>query len=164
MQASVKRKLRVDQPAGVANVDESEQFLDQVLSGISESEVISIFFPLLRRALVVDTRCEAATAPMVRIMPQAKSMEERISSIEKLRPGLGKIQSILGIPWMRSVRTLRDHGVKTSLVQRLAQAGVPVGHAAQQVDDAIDHLWRIERLGFERMIRGEGYSTIWSAN
>jgi hypothetical protein len=101
---------------------------------------------------------------MVRIMPQARSMEERISSIEKLRPSLGKIESILGIPWMRSVRALRDHGVKTSLVQRLAQVGVAPSHAAKQIDDAIDHLWRIERLGFERMIRGDGYSTIWSAN
>ena len=146
------------------DMDESEQFLDQVLSSIAESEVVSIFFPLLRRALVVDTRGEADAAPMVRVMPQAKSMEERISSIEKLRPSLGKIQSILGIPWMRSVRALRDHGVKTSLVQRLVQAGVHAGQAAKEVDDAINHLWRIERLGFERMIRGEGYSTIWSAN
>src|SRR5688500_2165586 len=146
------------------NVDDSEQFLNQVISGISESEVISIFFPLLRRALVVDTRHEDETLPMVRVMPQAKSMDERIASIEEMRPGLGKIQSILGIPWMRSVRGLRDHGVKSSLVQRLIDAGVSPGQAARQIDGAITHLWRIERLGFERMIRGEGYSTIWSSN
>lgn len=150
--------------AEVDDVDHSEQFLDHVISGISESEVISIFFPLLRRSLVVDTRREAGTPHMVRVMPQAKSMEERISSIEMLRPGLGKIHSILGIPWMRSVRSLRDHGVKSSLVQRLTNAGVPVGLAGKQVDEAIDQLWRIERLGFERMIRGKGYSTLWSAN
>ena len=150
--------------AEVNDVDQSEQFLDQVITGISESEVISIFFPLLRRSLVVDTRHEAETLPMVRVMPQAKSMEERIASIEKLRPSLGKIHSILGIPWMRSVRSLRDHGVKSSLVQRLATAGVPVGLAAKQVDEAIEQVWRIERMGFERMIRGEGYSTLWTAN
>ncbi len=150
--------------AEVNDVDQSEQFLDQVISGITESEVISIFFPLLRRSLVVDTRREAGTPHLVRVMPQAKSMEERIASIEKLRPGLGKIHSILGIPWMRSVRSLRDHGVKSGLVQRLATAGVPVGLAGKQVDEAIDQLWRIERMGFERMIRGEGYSTLWSAN
>ena len=145
-------------------MEESEQFLEQVLSSIAEAEVISIFFPLLRRALVVDTRSEPGTRPLVSVMPQAKSMEDRIASIEKLRPDLGKIQSILGIPWMRSVRALRDHGVKSSLVQRLTQAGVPAGQAAKEVEDAISQLWRIERLGFERMIRGEGYSTIWAAN
>ena len=150
--------------AEVDDVDQSEQFLDQVITGISESEVISIFFPLLRRSLVVDTRREAGTPHMVKVMPQAKSMEERISSIEELRPGLGKIHSILGIPWMRSVRSLRDHGIKSSLVQRLTTAGVPAGLAAKQVEDAIDLIWRIESMGFERMIRGEGYSTLWTAN
>ncbi len=67
--------------AEVQDMDQSEQFLDQVITGISESEVISIFFPLLRRSLVVDARREDGTPHMVRVMPQAKSMEERISSI-----------------------------------------------------------------------------------
>lgn len=145
-------------------MDDSDQFLGQVLSGISESEVISIFFPLLRRALVVDIRHDEQTSPLVRVMPQAKSMEERIRSIEKLRPQLGKVQSILGVPWMRSVRGLREHGIWNSLAGRLTQAGVPAGTAEKQINDAIEQLWRIERLGFERMIRGEGYATVWSSN
>lgn len=145
-------------------MDNNEQFLSQVLSGISESEVISIFFPLLRRALVVDARYDVETPHMVRVMPQVRSMEERITGIEKLRPRLGKVHSILGIPWMRSVRGLKEHGVKASLVRRLGDAGVPPAVAGKQIDEAIEHLWRIERLGFERLIRGDGYSTMWSSH
>src|SRR5436190_22927720 len=93
------------------NMDEDDQFLNQVLSGISEAEIVTIFFPLLRRALVIDTRHDVETAQMVRVMAQVGSMEERISVIEGLRPQFGKVRSILGIPWIKSIHTLREQGV-----------------------------------------------------
>lgn len=145
-------------------MDEDEQFLGQVLNEISEAQIITIFFPLLRRALVVDTRRDDETGHLIQIMPQVHSMEERISSIQKLRPQLGKIHSILGIPWMRSVRSLRDHGIRDKLIKRLSTSGVPLTTAEKQVGDALEQLWRLERLGFERMILGVGYSTLWAAN
>jgi hypothetical protein len=49
---------------------DEEAFMSQMLAGISESDVISIFFPLLRRALVVDVRHDDDVKPMVRVMPQ----------------------------------------------------------------------------------------------
>jgi hypothetical protein len=143
-------------------MDGDEQFLSQVLSGIAEAEVITIFFPLLRRAIVVDVRHDEASGPMVRVMPQVNSMEERIRGIEKLRPGLGKVRSILGVPWMKSVRLLGDHGVTERLVARLAESGLSRNDARAAIEGAVEQLWRLERIAFVRMIRGEGFRTIWT--
>lgn len=144
-------------------MDEDDQFLSQVLSGIAEADIITIFLPLLRRALVVDTRQDELSSQFVRVMPQARSMEERIYSIEKQRPNLGKIRSILGIPWIKSVRELRECGIIDRLVERLASAGMPAQKASSLVRDAVQQLWGLEQMAFSHMIRGEGYSTIWAA-
>lgn len=142
---------------------EEDQFLSDVLSGISESEIITIFFPLLRRAVVIDTRQNEHGGQMIKVMPQVSSMEERIAIIERMRPEFGRIQSILGVPWMKSVRNLREHGVTARLVERLIQSGMPRPAAESMLDRAIAQLWRLERIHFKRMIRGEGYATIWAA-
>jgi hypothetical protein len=144
-------------------MDEEEQFLGQVLTGIAEADVISIFFPLLRRALVIDARSGPEARPMVSVMQQASSMEERIHGIERMRPELGKIRSILGIPWMKSVRLLGEQGVTECVVDRLVRAGVSAQDAKSSVAQALDQLWGIERLAFERVIRGAGYTTLWTA-
>ncbi len=144
-------------------MDEDDQFLSQVLSGIAEAEIITIFLPLLRRALVVDTRQDELSSQFVSVMPQAKSMEERIHSIEKQRPHLGKVRSILGIPWIKSVRELRECGITERLVARLSDAGMPPQRASSSVRGAIEQLWGLEQLAFTHMIQGEGYATIWAA-
>ncbi len=145
-------------------MDNEDQFLSQVLSGISEAEVVTIFFPLLRRAMVIDARTDDQNAFMVKVMPQVNSMEERIRSIEKLRPQLGKVRSILGVPWMKSVRRLDEHGVTRMLVDKLVSAGATYGEADEAVQGAANQLWRLEKMAFVRMIRGEGFSTLWTAN
>ncbi|MDQ3705268.1 MAG: hypothetical protein M3437_08620 [Chloroflexota bacterium] len=143
-------------------MDNEDQFLSQVLSGISEAEVVTIFFPLLRRAMVIDARGNEQSAYMVKVMPQVNSMEERIRSIEKLRPQLGKVRSILGVPWMKSVRRLDEHGVTRMLVDKLVSAGATYGEADAAVKAAAEQLWRLEKMAFVRMIRGEGFKTLWT--
>ncbi len=142
-------------------MDEEEEFMRQVLVGIAESDVISIFFPLLRRALVVDTRHDETTPQLVKVMPQVTSMEQRIAGIERLRPQLGKVRSIQGIPWIRSVRGLQDLGIIEQVAGRLVEGGMAPGVAAAALKEATDYLWRLESLSYVRMIRGEGFKTIW---
>lgn len=145
-------------------MDNDEAFMSQMLAAITESDVISIFFPLLRRALVVDVRRDADSPPTVRVMGQVNSMDERIASIERERPSLGKIRSILGVPWLKSVRDLEAAGVIDSLVRRLADAGVSPEAGRSQIRKAIDTLWGVERLAFVSLIRGEGYRTLWTSD
>jgi hypothetical protein len=144
-------------------MDNEDAFLNQMFAAITEADVISIFFPLLRRALVVDVRHDTDTPPMVRVMTQVGSMEERIASIEGERPGLGKIRSILGVPWLKSVRDLDEGGVVDSLVGRLSEAGMPAEVGSAQIRKALKSLWGIERLAFVSLIRGEGYKTLWTS-
>ena len=145
-------------------MDDNDQFLNQVLAGISEAEIVTIFFPLLRRALVIDTRHDVDTAQMVRVMPQVGSMEERIAVIEGLRPQFGKVRSILGIPWIKSVNTLAEQGVVEQLEKRLSDSGMPLLKARMAVSEALAELTRIEHRAYVSMIMGEGYQTLWSAS
>jgi hypothetical protein len=145
-------------------MDDDDQFLNQVLSGIAEAEIITIFFPLLRRALVIDTRHNDQASQMVRIVPQVGSMEERISVIEQMRPQFGKVRSILGIPWIKSVGSLREQGVADRLATRLAESGMPPSKAQTAVGEAVGQLRRVEHRAFVSMIVGDGYQTLWSAN
>src|SRR5205823_8977453 len=100
---------------------------------------------------------------MVRVMAQVASMEERIAVIERLRPEFGKVRSILGIPWIKSVYGLREQGVADQLIKRLCDAGMLQRQAQAALDDAIRELWQVEHRAFVAMIRGEGYQTLWSA-
>ncbi len=144
-------------------MDEDDQFLNQVLSGISEAEIITVFFPLLRRALVIDTRHDAEVGHMVTVLPQVSSMEERIAVIERLRPQFGKVRSILGIPWIKSVGSLREQGVTERLVTRLAESDLSGAHSREVINDALRELLKVEHRAFAALIRGEGYQTIWTA-
>ncbi len=143
-------------------MNDEENILRETLSDIAEAETITLFFPLLRRAIVIDTRHDEANAQMVKVMAQANSMEERIRAIEQLRPQLGKVRSILGIPWMKSVRELDEQGITTELVRRLASTGMDERSARRSVDRAVKELWSLESMAFARMIRGQGFKTLWS--
>ena len=145
-------------------MDRDDQFLSQVFSAITEADVISIFFPLLRRALVIDLRNAPEVPPVIKVMGQVNSIEERITSIEEMRPGMGKIRSILGVPWLKSVRTLEEVGITEGLVERLSQAGMSRSESSAAIRKSIDHLWKIEVMAFKGLIRGEGYKTLWTAN
>jgi hypothetical protein len=144
-------------------MDDDDQFLSQVISGIAAAEIITIFFPLLRRALIVDTRHDDNNLHMVSVMPQVRSMEERISTIERLRPQLGKVQNIMGIPWIKSVNSLRENGITDQIVKRLIDADMPAFQASEAMQKAMQDLWWVEHRAFVSMIRGEGYQTIWSS-
>ena len=48
--------------------------IDEVLRNVQEAQVMSIFFPSFRRALIIDTRSNADDGPMVRLMPMALSL------------------------------------------------------------------------------------------
>src|SRR5437868_3239899 len=143
---------------------DDDQFLNQVLSGIAEAEIITIFFPLLRRALVVDTRHNDNIGHMVGVLPQVGSMEERIAVIEGMRPQFGKVRSILGIPWIKSINSLREQGVVERLVERLSDSEMSASAAQERVREAIAQLAQVEHRAFIALIRGEGYQTLWSSS
>lgn len=140
---------------------DEEQFLIQVMLHIDEAEVMTVFFPLLRQALVVDARSDYDTPPLMRVMPQVNSMEERVMTIERLRPQMGRIRGILGIPWMKSVNSLVEAGIIERIERRLIAAGMSEAQAAQVCAKAAQELRIAEYREMVALIRGDGYETVW---
>ena len=144
-------------------MESRDEFITQVLSTIDEAEVLTIFFPNLGRALVVDARRNYEEGPLVKVVGQVNSMEERMAAIEKMRPGLGRVRSIAGIPWAKSIRTLQENGVMARLEQRLSSAGENPYEATYACDTAFKKLQELERQQWISVIKGKNslYKNIW---
>jgi len=136
--------------------------IDEVLRNVQEAEVMSIFFPSFRRALIIDTRSNTDDGPMVRLMPMASSPQDRVRSIRKLRPGFPRLQNLTLIPWQRYVDSLVNLGVWEKIVKRIEESGDP--KAIQACDAALTELRRLERQELVAAISGDNYQTIWSAS
>ena len=85
--------------------------IDGMMQSIDDADVVSVFFPAFRKALVVDPRRNAHAGPMVRIMPMAASPQERIRTLRRLRPGFPRVRNLAVIPWTRYVNSLVDLGL-----------------------------------------------------
>ena len=136
--------------------------IDEVLRNVQEAQVMSIFFPSFRRALIIDTRSNADDGPMVRLMPMASSPQDRVRSIRKLRPGFPRLQNLTLIPWQRYVDSLVNLGVWEKIVKRIEESGDP--KAIQACDAALIELRRLERQELVAAISGDNYQTIWSTS
>lgn len=137
-----------------------EYDLDEALRGIDTAEVMSVFFPTLRRAVVIDTRHDDKTGPMVIVLPMVASPEERLRSIRRLRPNLPQVNSLTLIPWPRYVASLVRLGVWGRIVKRFEGSGHTEAVAA--CESALAELERLEKAELAAVVRGENYHTIWS--
>ena len=91
-------------------------------------------------------------------------------------PAPGRAESG-GARWVRQIATertsiriyfgavgdLEEAGLVNRLIERLDQAGMHPAESAPALRGAIDQLWKIERMAFVGLIRGEGYKTLWTA-
>ncbi len=134
--------------------------LGEVMKSVENAEVISIFFPRLRKSLIIDTRFTVEDGPLIKVVPIARSVEDRLRSLKRLRPSFPKPADVAVIPWIANVDSLIHLGVWDRIVHRFvdsAQKGAV--KACSQV------LWELRLLEREEMtavIMGEGYHTLWS--
>ena len=68
--------------------------LAEVTRSIEGAEVITLFFPLLRKTLLIDMRFDVEDDPMVRVVPMVSGPEERVQTIRKMRPNFPKPERI----------------------------------------------------------------------
>ena len=136
-----------------------ETDLQEVLRAVDYAEVFVIFFPLLRKSLVIDTRGDMENPPLVRLMPQVGSPQERYRVVRRLRPHFPRLEQMPTIPWHKYVRSLHSMGVVDRIRSRLAQFGDQESVAA--LYKATDELLRLERLELASVIQGDNYRTIW---
>ena len=94
-----------------------------VIQNIERAEVMSVFFPTFRRALIVDTRYKDNVGPMVRLMPMARSPQDRMRSIRRARPEFPRPTNLTLVPWQRYVGSLISSGVWDKILDRLEESG-----------------------------------------
>ena len=135
--------------------------IDGMLRSIDNADVISIFFPSFRMALVVDPRSNARHGPLVQVAPMAASPQERLRLIRRQRPGLPRVRNLAVIPWTRYVDSLVGLGLWDKIIDRLDESGDR--DAIMQCDRALDELREMERTEHVNAIIGKNYHTIWSA-
>lgn len=134
--------------------------IEEILRSIETAEVISFYFPRLRKTLLVDTRTTDDDPPMVRLVAMATSPEARFRSLRRLRPHLPKPQAITLIPWPRYVESLVTLGVWDRLLKRLSHAGHP--EVIRACEAILDELRRREQEEAVEAIRGDYYRTLWA--
>lgn len=134
--------------------------VSEVQDSLASAEVISIFFPLLQKVLLIDTRHNATEGPMVRVAAVAASMEHRIRSLRRMRPRFDRPQTITLIPWPKYVDTLLNMGVWDLIAGRLRGTGHP--EAIEQGTRALKRLRRLEQNEVLAAISGTGYETLWA--
>lgn len=131
----------------------------EVNKNIDFAEVIALYFPLLRKTLLMDLRTNDVDGPMIRVVPMANTSEERFQSLLKMRPRFGRPDSITIIPWPKYARTLVDLGIWERIVRRFAEAGSP--QSVRDCDRCYRELSKLESEELRRAVTGENYETIW---
>ena len=135
--------------------------LEEIGRNIDSVDVISIFFPLLRKTLLLDTRLDIEDGPMVKVVPMLDSVEERFKSLKRLRPRLPRPDSITVIPWPKHVSSLKRLGIWAKIVQRIATTGRK--DATVVCDKCYQDLLELDNAELAAVIKGDSYYTLWQA-
>lgn len=131
--------------------------IEAVHQNVREAEVVALYFPMLRKTLLVDTRSNDHVDPMVCVVDMVQNAGERFRSLRKLRPQLPRPQSITLIPWVLRVASLRETGVWADLMMRLQDYGECLESAA----DCLDQLDLLEQNELQQALTGKNYRTLW---
>lgn len=131
--------------------------MDAVHQNVQEAEVVALYFPMLRKTLLVDTRSNDHVDPLVRVVDMVQDAGERFRSLRKLRPQLPRPRSITLIPWVLRVSSLRQTGVWADLTARLSEYGECLDAAAA----CLDELELLERIELQQALSGENHRTLW---
>ena len=134
--------------------------LDTVIHHVENADTFSIFFPILRRALVVDLREAPGQGPLIRVMPMARSAADRIRSLKRQRPQLPRPTEVIAIPWATYVENVVSSGVWGRLLRRLESGNRE--DAIRTANACLEDLRRYERHEIGALIRGDQYQTIWA--
>ncbi len=135
--------------------------LEEVMTNIDTAEVMSLFFPAFRKAVVIDTRSNDEEGAMVRILPMAASPQERLRTIRKLRPTFPRLRTLTLIPWPRYVESLVSMGVWDRIVDRVRDGGHH--EVLAECDAVLAELRGLEQSELAAVVRGENYHTLWAA-
>ena len=135
--------------------------IGEVQRAIDVGEITALYFPLLRKTLLMDTRTTAVDGPMIKVVPMASSPEERFRELVRMRPRLPKPESINIVPWPKYVASLVRLQVWDHIVRRYLEIGPP--NVVKKCEECLQELHTFEQDELRRAITGERYETLWDA-
>lgn len=133
--------------------------IGEVQRAIDVGDITALYFPLLRKTLLMDTRTTGVDGPMIKVVPMASSPEERFRDLVRMRPRLPKPESINIVPWPKYVASLVRLEVWDHIVRRFLEIGPP--EIVKRCEECLEELKRLEREELRRAITGDNYETLW---
>jgi hypothetical protein len=130
-----------------------------VQRAIATADVLSIFFPWLGKALILDARHRRDTPPAVFADGMVNSAEERLRRISRRRPQLPAVERLTALPWPAATGSFLDSGAYDQLVRRLYQLGF--GELESDCRRALAELQRAERRVKLSYVRGDHCRTVY---
>lgn len=134
--------------------------LDEVLKNIDSADVISIYFPILRKTILIDTRFTEEDPPMIRIVPMVTTPEERHRVLRRLRPHFPRPKAITVVPWPKYVESLVRLGIWRKVLERFVYSGHK--EAVQACNQVLEEMYELEMEELSAVITGENYHTMWA--
>lgn len=134
----------------------------KIINALGEAEVMSIFFPRVGKALIVDTRHNAEHGPVMLIDEMVGSADERLQSVRRLRPEFTELAQLTLAPWMGSTRAFAEQGILDAIVARFHAMGFH--DAADEALIVFQRLCRHEMHVMRDLIGGDAQTThtIWA--
>ena len=134
--------------------------MERIASSIRDSEVLCVYFPMLRKTLLVDFRSIPEDPPIIRLVPMARNPEERMRYLRRMRPSLPRPHVVGVIAWPRLVGSLLRMGVFDQIKDRLNKLGDEL--ASSIYEKAMRELQQLERAELAAVVRGDNYHTVWA--
>ncbi len=127
-----------------------------LLRNIAEAEVVSLYFPHLGRALVVDLRHDETDPPLIVIDGMVAGPRERMDSLKHMRPRFEPPQTLTVAPWLAPVKSMESSGALAAVGRRLAAVS---DADERRLGRAYAELLTIERDEVWALIRGDEQRT-----
>ena len=135
--------------------------LEEVARSLETSEVVAIYFPFLRKTLLIDARSSAVDPPMAKVVEMVATPEERFQSVRELRPRFPRPESLVLIPWPKYVESLVRLKIWERVVARFVNLGFP--ETVRQCEACYQELVGLEKEEMRRALAGENYKSLWES-
>jgi hypothetical protein len=133
--------------------------LRAVFEVIDSAELITFRFVTIPHRLLFDTRHNEMEGPLLRLVPRADSLSERLKAIKQMRPRFRLPERINRVWWPKYVRTLADSGAWDRILRRIGSCGYP--QIADRAAGVFREMVRKERAEAYNAITGAGYHSLW---
>ncbi len=133
--------------------------LGEVKKAVEQADVFAVGFRLFPERLLVDSRHDEKTPPLVQVVEPVASVEQRFFWLGQHRPSLGTPERFLFFFWPHSIPFLRESSLAGAISGRIVATGY--ADAVPMCEAAFADLAERERKATLAAVRGENCLTLW---